>query len=199
MCKHDARIQHRSRPLMARKGSKYTGTATSARRRTVLKLLAGSIASAGLSGMRADFTAAAEAPVRVGDAVIGLEFDSNLLSRVVARQGSAFEPLTDFEPGETLRLADGKRIDRFSFIDQRSEHVEDMHGPGTRHVLRGLAGEGIEKRIGIVLYDRFPGFALLSVGYRNVGAVATTIEGWVNGAHVLKPAAGGALDYWSFS
>ncbi len=25
------------------------------------------------------------------------------------------------------------------------------------------------------------------------------VEGWTNGAHVLKPAAGGALDYWSFS
>ena len=31
------------------------------------------------------------------------------------------------------------------------------------------------------------------------GAAAARIEGWVNGAHVLKPAADGALDYWSFS
>ena len=137
---------------------------------------------------------------------MSLEFDSGLRSRVVARQGSAqdsaqgsaFEPLTDFEPSETLRLADGQRIDRFQFLDQRSEPVEDAHGRGTRHVLRG-AGEGIEKQITIVLYDRFPGFALIGVAYRNVGATTARIEGWVNGAHVLKPATDGALEYWSFS
>ena len=74
-----------------------------------------------------------------------------------------------------------------------------MHGRGTRHVLRGLAAEGIEKEVGITLYDRFPGFALMRVAYRNAGAAAARIEGWVNGAHVLKPAAGGAREYWSFS
>ena len=50
-----------------------------------------------------------------------------------------------------------------------------------------------------VLYDRFPGFALLRVGYRNLGADAISIRGWVNGAHVLKPNADGGGEYWSFS
>jgi alpha-galactosidase len=177
----------------------YTGNAPTPRRRTVLKLLVGSIAGAGLNGLRAGFGSAAEPPASVGDTVMSLELDSGLFSRVVARQGSAFEPLTDFEPSETLRLADGKRIDQFPFLDQRSEHVEDVHGSGTRHVLRGLASEGIEKQISISLYDRLPGFALLSVAYRNVSAAAVSIEGWVNGAHVLKPTTDGALDYWSFS
>jgi len=143
--------------------------------------------------------AAAEPLVQVGDAAISLEFDSSLRSRVIARQGGGVEPLTEFEPSETLRIAGGKHIDHFSFLDRRSEPVEDAHGRGTRHVLRGLAGEGIEKQVGVVLYDRFPGFALLRVAYRNVGATPTRIEGWINGAHVLKPAADGALDYWSFS
>ena len=122
-----------------------TGIPPPARRRTVLKLLAGSIAGAGLGGLGAGFAVAAEPVAPVGDAVMSLEFDSGLRSRVVARQGDALEPLTDFEPSETLRLADGKRIDHFRFLDQRSERVEDVHGRGTRHVLRGLAGEGIEK------------------------------------------------------
>jgi alpha-galactosidase len=188
---------------MAYKGTMHSGIAPTARRRTVLKLLAGTIAGAGLGGLGARFAFSADQLVPVGDAVMSLEFDSSLHSRVVARQSGAqsgaLEPLTDFEPGEVLRLADGKRIDAFPFLDQRSEPVEDVHGRGARHVLRGLAGEGIEKRVGIVLYDRFPGFALLSVTYRNVGAEPARIEGWVNGAHVLKPAADGALDYWSFS
>jgi alpha-galactosidase len=175
------------------------GIAPTAKRRTVLKLLAGSIASAGLSGRGAGFAFAAEAPAPMGDAVIGLEFDSGLHSRVVARQGDKSDPLTDFGPSEALRLADGKRIDHFQFLDQRSEGVEDVHGRGTRHVLRGRAGEGIEKQISTVLYERYPGFALMRVAYRNVGSEPARIEGWVNGAHVLKPGADGAHDYWSFS
>jgi alpha-galactosidase len=177
----------------------HTGNVPTPRRRTVLKLLAGSIAGAGLGGFGPRFAPAAEPPVQVGDTVMSLEFDSGLLSRVVARQGSGFEPLTDFEPSETLRLSDGKRVNRFPFLDARSERLEDVHGPGMRHVLRGLASGGIEKQISISLYHRHPGFALLSATYRNVGAAAVSIEGWVNGAHVLTPAADGALDYWSFS
>src|ERR1700681_72101 len=176
MCKHVAEAEDRSRLLMTHKGTVHTRIAPTARRRTVLKLLAGTIAGAGLSGLGARFAFAAEPPVPVGDAVMSLEFDSSLHSRVVARQGSASEPLTDFEPGEVLRFADGKRIDAFPFLDQRSEGVEDVHGRGTRHLLRGLAGEGIEKRIGIVLYDRFPGLSLLSVTYRNEDAEPARIE-----------------------
>jgi alpha-galactosidase len=176
-----------------------TGKVPTAKRRTVLKLLAGSIAGAGLRGRGAGLAFAAEPPAPVGDAVIGLEFDADLRSRVVARQGSAVEPLTDFEASETLRLAGGKRIDHFQFLDQRGEGVEDVHGRGTRHVLRGRTGEGIEKEINIVLYDRYPGFALMRVSYCNAGAEAIRIEGWVNGAHILKPSADGARDYWSFS
>jgi alpha-galactosidase len=182
-----------------REGMMPAAIAPTARRRTVLQLLAGTIAGAGLKGLGAGLAFAAEPLARVGDTIVGLESDAVLHSRVVARQGGGFEPLTDFEPSETLRLADGKRIDRFPLLDQRSEAVNDVHGHGTRHVLRGRAGEGIEKEISVVLYDRFPGFALQRVSYRNVGPAAVRIEGWVNGAHVLKPMAGGALDYWSFS
>jgi alpha-galactosidase len=169
------------------------------RRRTVLKLLAGSIGGAGMNILEAGRTRAADPVVRVGDTVMALEFDSGLRSRVVARRDSASEPLTDFGPSETLRLADGRCIDHFRFLDQRSEGVEDVHGRGTRHVLRGLASEGIEKEISIALYDRHPGFALSTVAYRNAGAGAVGIDGWVNGAHVLKPTKPGTLDYWSFS
>ena len=176
-----------------------TGIAPSSRRRTVLKWLAGSIAGIGLSDLGPRLALAAEPPVQLGDAAMALELDAELRSRVIARQGSTVEPLTDFEASETLRLADGQRIDRFAFLDQRSEPVEDMHGSGTRHVLRGRADEGIEKEIDIVFYDRHPGFALMRVAYRNVGAATVRIEGWINGAHVLKPATGGARDYWSFS
>src|SRR5215831_9140967 len=108
-------------------------TAPLARRRTVLKLLAGNLLAgsiAGLGGLRTGFAAPAQPPVRLGDSFIQLEFDTALRSRVAARQGRGFAFLTDFEPGETLRLADRKRIDRFAFTDQRREDVADAHGSG---------------------------------------------------------------------
>jgi len=170
-------------------------SAPAPRRRTVLKLLAGSIASR-LGGRGVRFAAAATLPVAVGDTVMSMEFDADLRSRILARQS---QPLTDFEAGEALRLKDGTRMDRFAFLDQRSESVHDAHGPGTRHVLRGLAEAGIEKEIGVILYDRYPGFALTRVAYRNAGAASVAITSWVNGAHVLKPLPGAAPEFWSFS
>ena len=52
------------------------GIAPTARRRTILKLLAGSVAGVGLSRLGAGLAAAAEPLVQVGDAAISLEFDS---------------------------------------------------------------------------------------------------------------------------
>jgi len=178
----------------------HTGDAPSIRRRTVLKLLAGSITGAGLSGLGASFTFASEPLVKISDRVMSLEFDWAMRSRVVARHGRGCgEFLTEFEPSETLKLADGKRVERFVILGNRRDRVKDVHGRGWRHVLRGLADDGIEKEVSVVLYDRFPGFALVRVMYRNGGKAPATIEGWVNGAHVLKPAKDGTPDYWSFS
>jgi alpha-galactosidase len=166
------------------------------RRRTVLKLLAGSIAGAGLP---ARFASAINPMLQVGDDTIALEFDTALHSRIVARQGGVFEPLTGFEPSESLRLANGKLVHEFMFLDTHSHRVEDAHGTGTRQIVRGLATEGIEKQITFVAYNRFPGFLLLRVDYRNLSGDIVRVKGWVNAAHVLKPTKPGALDYWSFS
>ncbi len=177
----------------------HQGNAPRGGRRALLKLLAGSIAGAGLSVPAGRLVLAASPPAPIADKLIRLELDAELRSRVLAVEGSAFQLLTDFEASEALQLADGSQLDRFPLVEQRGEPVDDAHGPGTRHVLRGVSDEGIEKEIRFVLYDRFPGFALLRVGYRNLGADAISIRGWVNGAHVLKPNADGGGEYWSFS
>ena len=177
----------------------HSRNAPTARRRTVLKLLAGSVAGASLSSLGHRLASAADAPAPVGDAVLRLEFDLSLRCRVLTHQDDGFRPLTDFDASETLQRTDGTRIDRFRFLDQCSEPVNDGHGRGTRHVLRGIADNGIEKEISIHLFDRHPGFALMRVSYRNAGTAAVALQSWTNGAHVLKPAPSGALDYWSFS
>ena len=168
------------------------------RRRTILKLLAGSIAGGSLNGLRPHLALAA-APLQVRDALICLEFDEGLYSRVLSRRENGFESLTDFDPSETIRLAGGSRIDTFRLRNNYTETLEDPHGRGRRAIISGVGSDGIEKRITVLLYDQFPGFALLKVAYRNMGIEPISIEGWVNGEHVLKPAPDGVLEYWSFS
>ena len=183
---------------MTRKGRTHKGSAPSALRRAVLKLLAGSVAGASLGRFGTDAVAAGP-PGVVGDAVMALEFDGVLRSRVLARRGGGWLPLTAFGASETLRLADGRLIEQFGILGNRREQVVGAHGRGVRHVVHGRATEGIEKEVGVIHYDRHPGFALTRVTYRNAGSNTVMIGGWVNGAHVLQPAADGSRDFWSFS
>jgi alpha-galactosidase len=168
-------------------------------RRTVLKLAAGPIAGAGLSGFVTDLAFAARPLAHASDDIMRLEFDRTLRSRVLMRQRRGYKALTNFEPSETLQLADDVSIEHFTLVDRRSDPVADAHGSGTRYLLRGLAREKIEKLVSIVMYDRHPGFALLEVVYRNVGTTAIKVEGWTNGMHELRPAARGPRGFWSFS
>ena len=176
----------------------HKGSRRGARRRTVLKLLAGSFAGAGLSVRPASLALANEPPILLGDGTIALQIDAALRSRVLARRGDRLELLTEFAPSESLRLSDGRRLERFPFVDSSSERVNDVHGPGIRHVMRGRATEGIEKQVATSFYERHPGFALQQVSYRNLGAEPIGVEGWANGAHVLMPAAGEPA-FWSYS
>jgi alpha-galactosidase len=164
----------------------------------VLKLLAGSLAGAGLSVRPASLALANEPPILLSDGTIALQIDAALQSRILARQNDTLEPLTDVAPSETLRLSDGRRIERFPFVDWSSERVNGAHGPGIRHVVRGRAPEGIEKQVATSLYERHPGFALQQVSYRNLGTDPLGIEGWANGTHVLTPAEG-KPEFWSYS
>src|SRR4051794_27855563 len=117
-------------------------------RRTVLKLLGGSVAA--ISALRARSSGAAEPVMRAADTAIAIEFDATLRSRFLMRQDmrqdGALVALTDYEPSESLRLAGGGRVDDFEFQRERHDRIDDVHGPGTRHTVRGL-GDGIEKEL----------------------------------------------------
>ena len=71
----------------------HKGSRRGARRRTVLKLLAGSLASAGLSVRPGDLALANQSPVLSSNGTIALQIDVNLRSRVMARHGDTLEPL----------------------------------------------------------------------------------------------------------
>ena len=72
-------------------------------RRTVLKLAAGPIAGAGLSGFVTDLAFAARPLAHASDDIMRLEFDRTLRSRVLMRQRRGYKALTNFEPSETLQ------------------------------------------------------------------------------------------------
>ena len=160
------------------------------RRRTALFLLGG--AFVGAAGAGAAVRLSGGKAVAIGDSGLTIEFDSAMQSRLL-RSGVA---LTGFDPGETLRLKDGRRLDRFTLLDHNQTSISDEHGPGRRLVLRGIVAGEVEKQLIVTLYDRYPGAAILDLSYRNVGKSALIVSGWHAADHTLLPHAGGA---WSFS
>ena len=163
-------------------------------RRGVLGLWGGTILAAGV--LTPGLAWAGPAVARVGDAALTIEFDSALNSRLISSLGGAATALTDFAPSETVTLEDGKILDRFFFAEQRQEPVNDLHGPGVRHTVRGVSAEGLEKTVSLTFYDRYPGFPLMTVNWRHTRGEPLSIASYRVGAHTLKTSRGG---FWSWS
>ncbi|MGB3747817.1 MAG: glycoside hydrolase family 36 protein [Rhodanobacter sp.] len=169
-------------------------------RRTVLKLVAGSVAggaawlmlpkalaASGLGHAGADGGTGAT----VGDAVLAIAFDRRLHTRLLVRG----EPLTPWQPSESLRLADGA-VEDFAIIGHRELPVADArHGSGHQAIVSGRSGH-LEKEVALTFFDALPGFAVLQTRYRNLGDAPLQVAGWRNAAHELAEAPGG---FWSFS
>ena len=180
----------------------------SERRRTLLGWLAGSAVASGVGAAGVANALAAEAPqgknvARFGDALLGLEFDSQMRSRLTQRQGQtgAGRAVTAFHASERLRLAGGAWVEHFALNAQALDRVDGPHGAGVRHRLTGVSSEGIEKTVMVTFYERHPGLALLRVGYRNNGKQPLTLEAWSNSGYTLLPARGnaGKRGFWTFS
>lgn len=127
---------------------------------------------------------AAEPVARIGDDRLTLEFDHIMHSRVLHKN----TPLTVFEPSETIKLKDGKKIERFLLTDRKSD--------AEQHMLRGVSSEGIEKTLNIRFDKNYLGFAFFKAIYKNIGKKPLAIAINTNAAHVLLPAKDG---FWSFS
>lgn len=166
-------------------------------RRAALRLLAGTAAFAGV-GRIAPAIAGSAARIVFGDSRMSIAFDDVLATRVAIADGAA--PLTGFSASETLRLADGKRIERFPRAADSMRAITDpAHGPGREQVVTGRSSEGIEKTVRVRLFDRHPGFALMKVAYRNTGTAPVAVAGWTSGAHVVLSGAGGDRAAWTFA
>ncbi|PYD85205.1 alpha-galactosidase [Pseudomonas syringae pv. pisi] len=176
----------------------------SERRRTLLQWLAGSAVA---SGMGAGVAVAApqgngvnKSVARIGDAALGLEFDGQMRTRLLARQGGATVAVTGFHASERLRVTGGRWIDGFALGEQAVDRVDGPHGAGVRHRLKGVSKDGVEKTVMVTFYERHPGLALLRVSYRNNGQTALPVEAWSNSCYTLLPARRApSRGFWTFS
>ena len=158
------------------------------RRTTLAALMCGTAAiGAAVTVPRRAWAAAAPAAT-VSDGVLTIDFDSALHSRL-SRAGEALTPL---EAGEGVRLADGKVVERFLML----EHKQEALPGGNRHYLTGVADGQLEKHVALLFRDAYPGAALMTVRYRNLGKRPLAIAAWWSAAHTLLPHPKGT---WTFS
>ena len=163
-------------------------------RRGLLGLLGGTALAAGAIGPRRAW--AGPVVARAGDQVLTVEFDSALNSRLISSLAGQASALTDFGASETVTLQDDRIIDSFPFVDQSRTPVSDIHGAGVRHTVRGVSADGLEKSVSLTFYDRYPGFPLLKVVWRQTRGEPLAIRSHRLGAHVLKSSGAG---FWSWS
>ena len=139
-------------------------------------------------------------PASIGDAAMRIDFDEQMRTSITCTIAAITTPMTHGDASEYLELADGKRIDAYKLAQVEAKEIDDVHGAGKCLVLTGLSREGIEKIVQVRLYQRYPGFALYNVSYRNTSALPIDIKSWSNGAGKIKAhAAGVDKQFWSFS
>ena len=163
------------------------------KRRTVLKLASSTAGLALLHGARAASSPSPKGARAVAaDAQLSIAFDSALNTAITARG----RQLTPWQNSESLLLAPAPS-QTFAFVAEKSEALSDStRGSGRRTVVTGRSTAGVEKTVRVDFFDRYPGFALMQVSYRNVGSSALEVKGWRNAAHELANTPGG---FWSFS
>jgi alpha-galactosidase len=147
-----------------------------------------------------DTGAAAQSGAHIGDGVILLEYDANLHSRVAHAGRARGDGLrSSWSASECVERADGARVEQFRLRDQtRDDIVDAVHGKGVRLRLSGIAADGLEKRVEVRLFERFPGIALLRVTYRNGGDAPVALGGWTNAAYRFSTGEGTRAETWAY-
>lgn len=142
------------------------------------------------------------------DSLLLLEFDAQLNTRVsrVPPQGSASPygttPLTHWGASDYVMLDSGTHITRFHLQRQQQHALAGPRGPATQLTLVGLSSEGIEKTVELTLFQRFRGFVVYNVSYRNLSRATVALRAWTNGDFLVNqiPVADTAAPaFWSYS
>ena len=127
---------------------------------------------------------------RLSDTAIRIEWDAHLHCRVSRVNGAGAPVMTAWGASDYLLLADGRHVSDFKFTPgAAAQPVSDANGKGTRLTLVGTSVESIEKTVAATLYERYPGFALLKVSYRNLSGAPVSLRGWTCADFLLEGAA----------
>jgi len=124
-----------------------------------------------------------------------IDFDSQMKSRVVVRNGEEDKVLGPFHASEYL-IANGEPLQEFELSGSRAEPIQDGIGKGVRTILVGTAGN-LEKEVSVDLYDDFPEMAIFRVTYTNRGPIALPVEAWINNEYGID-SNNADPPFWSF-
>ncbi len=174
-------------------------------RRRFLQLVAGAGAAPYAFGTLALAGTPDAAGAVIGDGVLFLEFDPDLRSRLSHVHAAQRTALTDWAATETLEIAGGRRIEAFALETVARESIDGPHGKGVRLRVSGTGTPAlgdparIEKTVTVELFERYPGFAFLTVAYRNAGAFPVALRGWRSAClEVQAPAGTEEPPFWSY-
>jgi len=166
-------------------------------RRRFLQLAAGtSLVSGGLFA-RASAHSSTDPRIAaaLGDGRLLLEFDSKMRTRLWHGKAA----LTRWAAADYLLLKDGSRLDDFVMQRHTTQRIDGPLGPGIRLQMTGVAGTRLEKSAEVDLFERYPGFALYRVSYRNLEPQAIAVTRWTNAnLRLLPEGAGAGPAFWSY-
>lgn len=115
---------------------------------------------------------------------IQIDFDNNLLSRIVTTSDGQKIVLGDFTASETITV-EGEKINKFTFEEHKAESFTDAIGKGERHIISG-DNSHLKKEVVITLYDEFPSMALFQVRYSNIWNKDLKIDSWTNNHYRIR-------------
>ncbi len=151
------------------------------------------------------------------DSVLRIEWDAKLYTRVSRTAGASRAAgvsgaagasrtagrqriaLTSWGPSEYLLGVDGRHGVDFAISHQTRSSIADANGPGTRLTLSGTSGDGVEKTVEAILYQRHPGIALVRVSYRNTASGILSFGSWTNGDLRLLASGRRTPEFWCYS
>jgi alpha-galactosidase len=116
----------------------------------------------------------------LSDRCLQIEFDAAMRSRI--------SHLTAWAAADSLELKDGRRVDQFALREQSRQRLEGPFGPGVQLRLVGVSDSYIEKTLEVALFERYPGFALYHVSYRNLAPQPLIVRRWTCASLHLPPA-----------
>jgi alpha-galactosidase len=147
-------------------------------RRRFLQLAAGTGLASGSLFANASANASSDPRVAAtaGDGRLLIEFDSKMRTRLWHQKTA----LTHWSASDSLLLKDGSRLEDFVMQRHTTQRIDGPLGPGIRLQMTGVAGTRLEKSAEVDLFERYPGFALYRVSYRNLQPQAIAIAGWTN-------------------